>query len=94
MAEEIRRIAQGEPRVHRAGWPLSMHLGPDDVLLALDAEFHGGTPAEDIAAAVNRIERAIRGRFPEIGRIYIESRAVSPAAARPEFVLADGATPP
>src|SRR6185312_7496871 len=32
MAEEIRRIAQSEQEVHRAGWPLTMHLGPDDVL--------------------------------------------------------------
>ncbi len=89
MAEEIRTIAQGEPNVHRAGWPLSMHLGPDDVLLALDCEFRDGVPAEDVSAAVNRIERAIRERFPEIGRIYIESRGVSAAQARPEAALAE-----
>jgi len=83
MAEEIRRIAQSEPDVYRAGWPLSMHLGPDDVLLALDAEFRDGVPAEEISAAVNRIERAIRERFPKIGRIYIESRTLSRADARP-----------
>ena len=65
-----------------------MHLGPEDVLLALDAEFRDGVPAEEISGAVNRIERAIRERFPEVGRIYIESRVVSPAAARPESPLA------
>ena len=89
MADEIRRIAQGEPQVHRAGWPLSMHLGPDDVLLALDAEFRDGVPAEEISAAVERIERSIRERFPEIGRIYIESRVVSPADTGPESTLAE-----
>ena len=83
MAEEIRRIAQSEPQVHRAGWPLSMHLGPDDVLLALDAEVCDGVPAEEVSSAVNRLERAIRARFPEIGRIYIESRNLSRADARP-----------
>lgn len=83
MAAEIRRIAQSEACVHRAGWPLTMHLGPDDVLLALDAEFRHGVPAEDMSAAVNRIERAVRARFPEIGRIYIESRRVSAVEAEP-----------
>lgn len=92
MAEEIRRIAQGEPQVHRAGWPLSMHLGPDDVLLALDAEFCDGVPAEEVSAAVVRIERAIRARFPEVGRIYIESRVVSLADARPAAPAEDPAT--
>ncbi|MEO6362253.1 MAG: cation diffusion facilitator family transporter [Caldimonas sp.] len=83
MAEAIRAIAQSEPCVHRAGWPLTMHLGPDDVLLALDAEFRDGVPAEDVASAVNRIEAAVRERFPQIGRIYIESRRVRPLQARP-----------
>jgi cation diffusion facilitator family transporter len=87
VAEAIRAIAQGEPSVHRAGWPLTMHLGPDDVLLALDAEFKTGVPAEEVARAVNRIEDAVRQRFPEIGRIYIESRRVTAPEAGPEAAL-------
>jgi cation diffusion facilitator family transporter len=89
MAEAIRAIAQSEPSVHRAGWPLTMHLGPDDVLLALDAEFKAGVAAEEVAQSVNRIEAAVRQRFPEIGRIYIESRRVAPAEAAPEAALAE-----
>lgn len=83
MADDIRKIAQSEKSVYRAGWPLTMYLGPDDVLLAIDAEFNDGVSAEEIASAVNRIEAQIRARFPEIGRIYIESRQVSRGDARP-----------
>jgi len=88
VAEAIRAIAQGEPSVHRAGWPLTMHFGPDDVLLALDAEFKTGVSAEEVSRAVNRIEDAVRKRFPEIGRIYIESRRVTAPEAGPEATLA------
>jgi cation diffusion facilitator family transporter len=88
VAEAIRAIAQGEPSVHRAGWPLTMHLGPDDVLLALDAEFKTGVSAAEVSRAVNRIEAAVRKRFPEIGRIYIESRRVTAPEAGPEATLA------
>ena len=87
VAEAIRAIAQSEPSVHRAGWPLTMYLGPDDVLLALDAEFEAGVPAEEVSRAVNRIEDAVRKRFPEIGRIYIESRRVTPGEAGPAAAL-------
>ncbi|MEP7057180.1 MAG: cation diffusion facilitator family transporter [Caldimonas sp.] len=80
MAEAIRTIAADEGRVLRAAWPLTMHLGPDDVLLALDVEFEPGMAAEEVQSAVNRIERAIRARFPEVKRIYIEARRVSDAA--------------
>ena len=89
MAEAIRRIAENEKEVHRAGWPLTMHLGPDDVLLAFDVEFRDEVAAEDIARAVDRIEQAIRERFPEIGRIYIESRRVSPAEVKAAPTLAE-----
>lgn len=92
VAEAIRAIAQGEPNVHRAGWPLTMHLGPDDVLLALDAEFKAGVSAAEVSRAVNRIEAAVRQRFPEIGRIYIESRRVTAPEAGPGAALV-GATP-
>jgi divalent metal cation (Fe/Co/Zn/Cd) transporter len=76
MAHEIRRIASDEGGVIRAAWPLTMHLGPDDVLLALDAEFDPKLPAEAVQQSVNRVERAIRERFPEVKRIYIEARRV------------------
>jgi cation diffusion facilitator family transporter len=81
MAAEIRRLATAEGPVRRAAWPLTMHLGPDEVLLALDAEFEPDVPAEEVQAAVNRIERAIRARFPEVKRIYIEARQVGDADA-------------
>jgi hypothetical protein len=47
-----------------------------------------------VSHAVNRIERAIRERFPEVGRIYIESRRVSPAAAEPAAAVAEGTPAP
>ncbi|HUP07562.1 MAG TPA: cation diffusion facilitator family transporter [Caldimonas sp.] len=81
MAHEIRRIAADEGGVIRAAWPLTMHLGPDDVLLALDAEFDPELPAEAVQQSVTRVERAIRARFPEVKRIYIEARRVADVPA-------------
>ncbi len=75
-AEEIRRIVNAESPVCHAAWPLTMYLGPDDVLLALDAEFQPEVSAEDVQQSVNRIERAVRERFPQVKRIYIEARRV------------------
>jgi cation diffusion facilitator family transporter len=82
-AERIRNIAQREPSVHRAGWPLTMYLGPDDVLLALDVEFRHSESAADVAQAVDRIEAAVRQGVEEVNRIYIEPRRVDAAAALP-----------
>ena len=78
MAAEIQCIATAEAKVLRAAWPLTMYFGPDDVLLALDAQFHAGVSAEEVQHAVNRMEGRIRTRFPQVQRIYIEARRVDP----------------
>jgi cation diffusion facilitator family transporter len=73
-AAAIRAIAQQQPQVKKAGLPLTMYIGADDVLLALDVVFADGVGADDAAATVEQIERSIRERFPKVTRIYIESR--------------------
>jgi cation diffusion facilitator family transporter len=75
-AREIRRIATDHGHVKRAAWPLTMYLGPEDVLLAMDIEFDPELPAEEVQDEINRIERAIRERYPRVKRIYIEARRV------------------
>ena len=73
-AAAIRDIAQHQRHVQKVGLPLTMYIGAEDVLLALDVVFADGVAADDAAATVDRIEREIRERFPKITRIYIESR--------------------
>ncbi|HET9340384.1 MAG TPA: cation diffusion facilitator family transporter [Casimicrobiaceae bacterium] len=74
-ATAICEIASKHPQVRSATRPLSMYLGPDEVLAVLDVEFEPDAGAEDIAGAVRRIEADIKARFPVIKRIYIEGRS-------------------
>ena len=69
----IRAIVEGDPAVRASRPPLTMHLGPLDVLLNLDVEFQPGISAREQVAAVARIENAIRRRYPGIQRIFIEA---------------------
>jgi divalent metal cation (Fe/Co/Zn/Cd) transporter len=71
-ADAIRHMVRGEPAVRDSGPVLSMYIGPKEVLVTTSVVFADGTPAEVIAAAIDRIETRIREQFPEVGRIYIE----------------------
>ena len=83
MLQGIKQLVTAENAVTESRPPLTMHFGPAEVLLAMDLRFRDDLDANEIVRAVDRIEAAIRKRYPEITRIYIEAdalRAESPAA--------------
>ena len=77
MVASILSLVEDDEAVQRAGAALTMHLGPKEILLNLEVEFTPGLPAEEIHTAIHRMERRIRARHPEVGRIYIEVEAVA-----------------
>ncbi len=77
MARAIQKMAQEDQAVASAAQPLTMYFGPDEILLTLDVRFKHGTSGNDVAAAVDRIERNIRKRFEAVKRIYIEARPIA-----------------
>jgi cation diffusion facilitator family transporter len=75
MLAEIRTLVQSDPDVERVGQPFTMYFGPGTVLLALDVQFRVGLPSQELAQAVDRLEKSVRARFPEIKRIFIEAES-------------------
>ena len=69
----IRRIVLDDEAVAKLNRILTMHLGPHEILLNLDAEFSKGLSAEGVSTAVTRLEKKIREQHPEVTRIFIEA---------------------
>lgn len=76
IVRDIRAIAESDPAVECAPRPFTMHLGPDEVLLALDVRFRRDLSVEDVRQAVDRMERAIQHKHPEVKRIFLEVNAL------------------
>jgi len=72
---DIRRIIDAEPRVMRLIDALTMHLGPDDVLLTLDVDFADRLSTSEVEDTVVDLEERIRARHPEVQRIFIEAKS-------------------
>jgi len=80
LVATIREIALADPAVTGLGVVLTMHLGPEDVLLNIEVQFTPGLPAEDIHTAVHRIEERITDVHPEVSRIFIEVESLRAVA--------------
>ncbi|ALW84933.1 cation transporter [Hymenobacter sedentarius] len=77
----LERIARAQPQVCEIRSPLTMYLGPNDVVLALDVEFADDLSSGQVASAVELLQDAIRAEHPEVQRIFIEAKNL---AHRPE----------
>ena len=74
VVEGVRRIALEQPRVAGVNELLTMHMGPEDVLLNLSLDFDDSVSAGDVEAAVSDLERRIKTRFPQITRVFVEAQ--------------------
>ncbi|MBC7413699.1 MAG: cation diffusion facilitator family transporter [Herminiimonas sp.] len=86
-AQAIKDMAETDPNVEIAAWPLTMYLGPENVLLVLSVQFMPAISGEDLANSIDAIESRIRLRYPMIKRIFIEANRLG-AAARAQMEAA------
>jgi cation diffusion facilitator family transporter len=80
----IRSIAASEPAVAEVRKALTMHLGPQEVLLTLDIRFQKDLTTHEIAAAIDELEAKIRNRHREVRHIFIEAKALLEAGMEHE----------
>lgn len=72
IVEGIRQLVAADPNVERINELRTMHLGPSDILLAMSLDFKDGRQTAGIEAAVFDLERAIKTRWPDVRRVYLE----------------------
>ena len=72
LVAALRELALADPSVVGLGAVLTMHLGPEEVLLNIEVQFTPGSTAEQIHTAIHRIEKEISARYPEVDRVFIE----------------------
>ncbi len=52
---------------------LTMHIGPDFILVNLSVEFKDNTTIVDVEKAIEKIDRAIKESYPQVKKVFIEA---------------------
>jgi cation diffusion facilitator family transporter len=71
---KIRDLLLKDPAIKTVSAPLTMHLGPNNILLNVQVLFQEGLSTRQIGDAVRRAEDSVRKEHPEIKRIFIEAK--------------------
>jgi cation diffusion facilitator family transporter len=72
MERAAQRLTEGTAGVRRVTQLLTMHLGPDFVVLAMKVAFVPDLTVGRVEEVINEIERRIRGDQPAMKKIFIE----------------------
>lgn len=70
----IRNLLLKESNILTINEILTMHLGPEDVLLNISLDFHDNITAGSVERTISRLEKQIKATYPEVARIFIEAQ--------------------
>ena len=71
----IKEIAKSYPKIKHVNEVLTLHMGPEFILLNLSVDFADTLSAGDVEDTVARLDRQIKHAYPKIKRIFVEAEA-------------------
>ena len=74
--DSIIAIARHEPGVAGANGALTVHLSPDQIVVALSLEFSDSLTTPEIEEKVTALERGIRQAFPDVIAIFVKPQTL------------------
>ena len=79
VVNRIRELAESAPEIQHVNEVLTMHMGPQFILVNLSVEFVDSATADQIEAAIAKLDRGLKESLPRVKRVFVEAEARSPA---------------
>jgi cation diffusion facilitator family transporter len=75
LEASVRALASGAPGIRQVNNVLTAQLGPEQVIVALSAEFDDALDTSRIEACVDRLEADIRDKHPQVLMLFVKPQA-------------------
>jgi cation diffusion facilitator family transporter len=72
LIDAIHRTVLEEGGVRAASRPASLHVGPQDIVVALQVEFEHGLTADQVAESTVGLDERLRARYPAVQRVFVQ----------------------
>ncbi len=77
IVQGIREIVQESTVIEDVNEILTMHMGPDFILVTLSADFVDNISADRVEDQVAALDLQIKARFPRVKRVFIEAEKMA-----------------
>ncbi len=75
VIEGIKELAASFPQIDHLNEILTMHMGPDFILVNISVDFVDPVSGDEIERVVAELDREIKKKFPLVKRIFVEAEA-------------------
>lgn len=72
IVEGVNKLVLSNPAVEKLRRPLTMHLGPNEILLNLDVQFKERIETSQLVKVIDELETQIQDEYPSVRQIFIE----------------------
>ncbi|MBX2831488.1 MAG: cation diffusion facilitator family transporter [Rhodospirillales bacterium] len=72
--EKIKGIVSAIPGVLKVNEIITLHLGPQSLIVCISVDFQDNLNSPEVEAAVSRLEGDIRGAVPEVSKVFVEAQ--------------------
>ncbi|QNF33621.1 cation diffusion facilitator family transporter [Adhaeribacter swui] len=72
LLAQVVQLALENPAVVRVDKPLSMHMGPEEIIVLVPLTFQEDILSREITVAIKDIRQSIQSQLPNITQLYIE----------------------
>ncbi|MBT7952524.1 MAG: cation transporter [Gammaproteobacteria bacterium] len=76
VINDIKTILNDNPNVMHTNEVLTMHMGPDYVLVNLSIDFKDSLSIDELEITISAIDREIKEQHPSVKRIFIEAEKI------------------
>ncbi len=71
----IRRLVDATPAVEHLNEALTLHMGPDFILVNLSVDFRPGVDSTRIEESIAQLDAEIRSAFPRVRKVFVEAES-------------------
>jgi cation diffusion facilitator family transporter len=75
VVEGIRKLVTELPQVSYVNELLTMHMGPDFILVNIAVDFTDDASAQEIERTIAALDRRIKDAYPNVKRVFVEAEA-------------------
>jgi len=76
VVDGIRQMAESMDIVERVNEVLTLHMGPDYVLVTLSLEFFDSLTTEPLERSIESLDRRIKEAFPAVKKVFVEAESM------------------